>query len=69
MEFLTNHMPSSIYSNTEVKNIDTEYNKNKRGDFGDSFTHDEELLVTVDGKARQILCDFFYLGIYFLSSN
>lgn len=47
-------MPSSIYSNTKVKNIDNEYNKNKRENFGDSFTRDEELLVTVNGNQRPI---------------
>lgn len=37
-----------------MKNIDNEYNKNKREYFGDSFTRDEELLVNVNGNQRQL---------------
>lgn len=53
-------MPSSIYSNTEVENIDNEYKENKREWFRDSFDGDEELLVVVLDKTIRIHLKMLY---------
>lgn len=56
MEFLTNHTPTSIYSNAVVENIDNEYNKNDKTRVGD-----EELFDFVSMKLATDIIQFLII--------